>query len=102
MSSRLESYKSETQRLDHGGHRGTRGKPRDGSRSVRVYGCESWFILSDLELSVEFQRIEEVAGGNHGGLAGEHFIHQAGVDFRILIGAAVFDYDEAVVCVGGV
>lgn len=55
-----------------------------------------------IRLAGGFQGVEEFAGRNYRGLAGKDFVHQAGVDFRILIGAAIFDYDQPVIGVGRV
>ncbi len=46
--------------------------------------------------------IEEFASGNYRGLTREHLVQQAGMDFRIAIGAVVFYNDEPIIGVGGV
>jgi len=46
--------------------------------------------------------IEEFASGNYRGLAREHLVQQAGMDFRIAIGAALFYNDEPIIGGGGV
>jgi len=51
---------------------------------------------------MRFQGVEELAGGNHCGLAGEHFVYKAGMNLRVGIGAAVFYHDKTVVRVSGV
>jgi hypothetical protein len=45
--------------------------------------------------------IEEFAGGEDVGAFGDELVEQARMQFRLEVGAAVLDYDEAMIGIGG-